>query len=154
MSKGKTIFRGGMISEGIVSGKKEVKLINGNSNISVDENYLSDTAFNVGLQSGVQMVFKIKNTLQLIGNTYTFYVNESPGTVTGASITFKPSVGSSFFGLASCSNGNLVIRNSSAIVVNEARYLTGCLITVRLISANQISFNIISPDESSNISVS
>tara|TARA_R110001592_G_scaffold47254_1_gene149922 strand:+ start:2079 stop:2543 length:465 start_codon:yes stop_codon:yes gene_type:complete len=154
MAKGKTIFRGGAVSEGVISGKNEIELINGNSDISVGKNYLSDTTFNIGLQSGSEMVFKIENTLKLIGNTYTFYVNESPGQLTGASITFRPSVGSSFFGLASCSDGNLKIRNSSEIIVNEARYLTGCLITIRLINANQISINIISPDESSKISVS
>lgn len=152
--KGKTIFRGGMISEGIVSGKSGIELITGTSNVTVGRNYLSDTTFNISLQSGNEIAFKIDNSAELIGNKYTFYVSDSPGTLTGASIIFTPTSTSRFFGLASCSDENLEIRGKSEVVINEARYLKGCLINIRLISSGQISINITSPDESSKISIS
>lgn len=155
MSKGKTIFRGGMISEGIVSGKRGVELISGNGIINIGKNYLSDTWFDVNLQSGNELSFRIDASANLIGNTYTFYISDSPGTVTGAFLDFRPIVpGATFYGLASCSDGNLEIRNGSIVTVNESRYLRGCLITVRLVKLNQISINIISPDTNLKITTS
>lgn len=152
--KGKAIFRGGMISEGIVSGKSGIELVSGTSNIIVGRNYLSDTIFNVDLQSGNEIAFTIDNSVGLIGNKYIFYVSDSPGTLTGASIIFRPTSPSRFFGLASCSDENLEIRNKSEVIINEARYLVGCLIHIRLISSGQVSINITSPDESSKIGIS
>lgn len=154
MSKGKTIFRGGLISEGIVSGKNEIETIYASGSISVGRNYLSDTAFDVKLLATNEVYFNIKYSTELIGNTYMFYVSDSPATATGALIKFTASAGSSFFGLASCSDGNLTIRNSTEVVVNESRYLKGCLINVRILSANQISINITSPDALTNITTS
>tara|TARA_Y100000389_G_C17451506_1_gene515134 strand:+ start:1975 stop:2436 length:462 start_codon:yes stop_codon:yes gene_type:complete len=153
MSKGKAIFRGGMISEGIVSGKNEIELISGTGIIDIGKNYLSDTFFDINLQSANEMSFRIDNSM--LGNTYTFYISNSPGVVTGAFLDFRPRViGATFYGLASCSDGNLEIRNESIVTINEGRYLRGCIITVRLVSANQISINIVSPDESSKITTS
>ncbi len=154
-TKGKTIFRGGVISEGIVSGKKGVNSISGNGSIDIGKNYLSDTWFDVNLQSGNELSFRFDTSANLIGNTYTFYISDSPGTLTGAFLDFRPRVsGATFYGLASCFDGNLEIRNGSIVTVNESRYLRGCLITVRLVRLDQISINITSPDSRSKITTS
>lgn len=142
-TRGKTVFRGGILSDNTIQGKTSIEYIVGTSTTRLSSNYPSNTTFDVNLQTGnaIDFVFPIISTDD-IGKEFDFYVQDSPGTTTGAFIRFTTSTGSVLKGIATCTDSTLEIRDAVRIDITEQRYLGGTLIKAKIINETQISFQI------------
>lgn len=150
--KGKTIFRGGLVSEGAVSGKKLIQTISGSNTIKLDKTYLSETIFKIDILTSNQIIFDFSDAASMIGNSYQFYISSS-SLASLAYLNFKAKGVVKMNGLALFADGNIRMSNATSITINESKFLKGTLVNVIILSGQDVSININSPENSSIIDV-
>lgn len=153
-TRGKTVFRGGILSDNTIQGKTSVEYIVGTSTTRLDSNYPSNTTFDINLQSGNEIDFAFPTiSTDDIGKEFDFYIQGSPGTTTGAKVRFSTTAGSVLKGIATCIDSTLEIRDAVRIDIAEQRYLGGTLIKAKIMNETQISFQVFLTVDSSFITI-
>ena len=140
-TRGKTVFRGGILSDNTIQGKTSIEYIVGTSTTRLDSNYPSNTTFDINLQSGNAIDFAFPGiSTDDIGKEFDFYIQAAPGIATGAKVRFSTTAGSVLKGIATCTDSTLEIRDAVRIDITEQRYLGGTLIKAKIMNETQISF--------------
>lgn len=153
-TRGKTVFRGGILSDNTIQGKTSIEYIVGTSTTRLDSNYPSNTTFDINLKSGNVIDFAFPGiSTDDIGKEFDFYIQAAPGITTGAKVRFSTTAGSVLKGIATCIDSTLEIRDAVRIDIKEQRYLGGTLIKAKIMNETQISFQVFLTVDSSYITI-